>query len=68
MKANFYIHGVPKGQEIWGSEQDRNYIKSFYSATCNEKVRFVVEIIPAKKKTYYTYIREKNVFGVNIKK
>lgn len=63
MKANFYIHGVPKGQEIWGSEQDRNYIKSFYSATCNEKVRFIVEIIPAKKKTYYTYIREKNVFG-----
>ena len=65
MKTNFYIHGVLKGQEIWGSEQDRDYIKSIYSApnNRNEQVRFVVEIIPTKKKTYYTYIREKNVFG-----
>ncbi len=63
MKANFYIHGVPKGQEIWGSEQDRDYIKSFYSATYNEQVRFVIEIIPAKRRIFYTYIRSKNVFG-----
>ena len=65
MKTNFYIHGVLKGQEIWGSEQDRDYIKSIYSApnNRNEQVRFVVEIIPTKKKTYYTYIREKTVFG-----
>jgi hypothetical protein len=63
MKANFYIHGVPKGQDVWGSEQDRDYIKSFYSASYAESVRFVVEIIPAKKRAFYTYLRAKNVFG-----
>lgn len=63
MKTAFYIHGVPKGQEIWGSEEDRGYIKSFYSSSYNEQIRFVVEIIPAKKKAYYTYLRAKNVYG-----
>ena len=63
MKANFYIHGVPKGQDVWGSEQDRDYIKSFYSASYSESVRFVVELIPSKKRTFYTYIRSKNVYG-----
>lgn len=63
MKAFFYIHGVPKGQDVWGNEQDRDYIKSFYSATYSENVRFTVEIIPAKKRAFYTYIRAKNVYG-----
>jgi len=63
MKVNFYIHGVPKGQDVWGSEQDRDYIKSFYSVSCAESVRFVAEIIPAKKRAFYTYLRAKNVYG-----
>lgn len=63
MKINFYIHGVPKGQEIWGSEQDRDYIKSFYSVSYNENVRFLIEVIPAKKKIFYTYLRCNNVYG-----
>ncbi|MCI7729670.1 MAG: hypothetical protein MSH47_08420 [Bacteroidales bacterium] len=65
MKTNFYIHGVLKGQEIWGSELDRDYIKSFYSApnNINKQVLFVVEIIPTKKKTYCTYLRLNNIFG-----
>lgn len=60
--VNFYIHGVPKGQDIWGIDQDRDYIKSFY-ASYSEQVKFVVEVIPAKKRSFYTYVRGKNVFG-----
>lgn len=65
MNANFYIHGVLTGQEIWGSEQDRDIIKSSYSISndSKEQVRFVVEVIPTKRKTFCTYLRINNVFG-----
>ncbi len=63
MNANFYVHGVPKGQDVWGTEQDRDYIKSFYSVSYTENVRFVVELIPARKRIFYTYLRAQNIYG-----
>lgn len=63
MKADFYIHGVAQGQEIWGGEEDKDYIRSFYTSSTECQVNFVVEVIPAKKKTFYTYLRSKNVYG-----
>lgn len=63
MDVGFYIHGVPRGQNIWGTEQDRDYIKCFYSSAYTEGVRFVVEVIPSRRKSFYTYIVGKNVLG-----
>ena len=60
MKSNIYIHGVPNGQDIWGCEQDRDYIKSFYGDNTDTS-RFVVEVIPAKRRSFYTYLRGKNL-------
>lgn len=58
--TSFYVHGVPNGQEIWGDEQDRDYLKSFYT-TYKEQTQFVVEIIPAKNRSFYSYIKGKCV-------
>lgn len=63
MNVGFYIHGVPRGLDVWGTEQDRDYIKCFYSSTYTEEVRFVVEVIPSRRKSFYTYIVGKNVLG-----
>ena len=64
MRCLFYIHGTPKGQNIWGADEDRDYIKSCYTGTSEEKVRFVIEVFPQKNRTYFTYLRSKGVLDV----
>lgn len=63
MANELYFHGVTKGQDIWGPDVDREYIKSFYTGGTEEKVRFVVEISPKKNKAFYTYLRAKNFYS-----
>lgn len=65
MQCLFYIHGTPKGQNIWGADEDRDYIKSFYTSETEEKVRFMVEIAPRKNRTYFTYLRCKNFLSAD---
>ena len=67
MTTSFYIHGVPNGQQIWGDEQDRRYIESFYTQFFKEEERLILELRPAKNRCYYTYLRakEKNIFDAN---
>ena len=61
MKYLFYVHGTPKGQSIWGnSDDDKEYCKSFYSEKAEEKVRFVIDIVPRTNRTHFTYLHEKN--------
>lgn len=62
--VNFYVHGVPKGHDIWGIEQDRDYLKSFYTARCTDEIRLDV----LRGKSFYTYIRGKNVSGFDDRK
>ena len=60
MRTNIYVHGVPKGQDIWGCDQDRDYIRNFYGDN-SDSTRFVIEVWPAKKCSFYTYLRGKNI-------
>ena len=54
------VHGVLVGQEIVGtfSDEDKNYCQRFYSENFTKQDSCLfVEIIPAKKRVYYTYVR-----------
>ncbi len=62
--VNFYVHGVPKGHDIWGIEQDRDYLKSFYTARSTDEIRLDV----LRGKSFYTYIRGTNVSGFDDRK
>jgi len=65
MQCLFYIHGTPKGQNIWGADEDRDYIKSFYTSETEEKVRFIIEVSPRKNHTYFTYLRCKDFLSAD---
>lgn len=65
MQCLFYVHGTPKGQCIWGADEDRDYIKSFYAGETEEKVRFIIEVSPRKNRTYFTYLRCKNFLSAD---
>lgn len=62
MNYNFYVHGVPYGQDIWGDGNDREVVKSYYNGDQNEQVRFVIDILPSKGKVFYSYLIAHNVF------
>lgn len=66
MQCFFYIHGTPTGQNIWGAEENKEYIQSFYrGGDQEENIRFVIEFFPQKQRTYFTYLHYKNFFGAN---
>lgn len=58
---NLYVHGVPVGHEIWGPAEDQDYIKAFYNNDDQEDVSSFLCIENVKNKTFYTYLRKKNV-------
>ena len=58
---NLYVHGVPVGHEIWGPAEDQEHIKTFYDSDDQEDVASVFCIENANNKTFYTYIRKRNV-------
>lgn len=65
MRFLFYIHGTPKGQNIWGAEEDRDYIKSCYTSETEEKVRFIIEVSPRTNRTYFSYLRYKDFLSAD---
>lgn len=64
MQCSLYIHGVPQGQNMWGAKGDEEYCKSFYSAT-EKNVRLVIEILPKKNRTYFTYLHSKDFLAAD---
>lgn len=63
MDLELFIHGVPKGQKIWGrAENDLAYIQNFYTQNTDE-TKFLVEIRNTKDKVYcyYSYLKYNNV-------
>ena len=65
MRFLFYIHGTPKGQNIWGAEEDRDYTKSCYTSETEEKVRFIIEVSPRTNRTYFSYLRYKDFLSAD---
>lgn len=75
-----FVHGVPKGHEIWGAkEYDRLYLESFYSNKQNVDPQLQIDIIKhgTESSYYYTYLKCVNIldkdnragsyFGITIK-
>lgn len=59
-----YVHGTPRGHQIWGSEHNQDYISTFYNhdARASEKVVFQIDICSGD--SFYTYMRQQNVYDV----
>lgn len=68
LKLDLFVHGVPKGQKIWGpKEEDRIFIESFYSQKSTIDVRLKIDVMKIGVDTYcyYTYIREGNMLDTD---
>lgn len=64
LKLNLFVHGVPKGQKIWGpQEEDRIFLESFYSRKPSVEVQLQVDVfqIGGNLNCYYTYLRGGNI-------
>ena len=61
---DFYIHGTPKGHEIWGSEKNHKYIEKFYGHDSLLGGNVTLNIDICAGISYYTYIRQENVYDV----
>lgn len=62
MELDIFIHGVPKGQSIWGKEDDPIYIQNFYTSR-EDETRFLVQLRDVKGKSfcYYSYLKYNNI-------
>lgn len=68
LKLDLFVHGVPKGQKIWGpQEEDRIFIESFYSQRSNIDVQLKIDVMKIGVDTYcyYTYIRGSNMLDTD---
>jgi hypothetical protein len=68
LKLNLFVHGVPKGQKIWGpQEEDRIFLESFYSKKSNLDAQLQVDVMKIGKEVYcyYTYLRGGNMLDVD---
>lgn len=64
LKLNLFVHGVPKGQKIWGpQEEDRIFLESFYSRKPSVEAQLQVDVfqIGGNLNCYYTYLRGGNI-------
>lgn len=67
LKLNLFVHGVPRGQKIWGpQEEDRIFIESFYSQTSNLYAQLKIDVmkIGSDAYCYYTYLRGGNMLDI----
>lgn len=58
---SLYVHGCPVGHDIWGPDENRDYIKTFYNHDEQEQVSSSFYIERIESNTYYTYLRKKSV-------
>lgn len=67
LKLNLIVHGVPKGQKIWGpQEEDRIFIESFYSRKSTVDAQLQVDIMKIGNEVncYFTYLRGGNILDI----
>lgn len=62
MKLELFVHGVPKGQSIWGKNDDHIYIQNFYTSR-NDETRFLVQVrdVKGERYCYYSYLKYNNI-------
>ena len=68
LKLNLFVHGVPKGQKIWGpQEEDRIFLESFYSQKSDLSAQLKIDVmkIGSDAYCYYTYLRGGNILDID---
>lgn len=61
---DIYVHGTPRGHQIWGSEHSLDYISTFYNHDTQASEKVVLQIDVCGGDSFYTYIRHQNVYDV----
>lgn len=61
---DIYVHGTPRGHQIWGSEHSHDYISTFYNHDTQASEKVVLQIDICGGDSFYTYIRHQNVYDV----
>lgn len=61
---DIYVHGTPRGHQIWGSEHSQDYISTFYNHDAQSIDPAVLQIDVCGGDTFYTYLRHHNVYDV----
>ena len=63
MEVEVFVHGTPHGESFWGKEEDRMFFGSFYTQTCSDEVKFLIQtrLTMGKSYCYYSYLLYKNV-------
>lgn len=64
MDIEIFLHGVPNGQDFYGTKEEQANMGMFYD-TSTESVKYVVETkkLGDKAYTYYSYLRYKGLIG-----
>lgn len=62
---DLYLHGTPKGHQIWGSDKNHDYIDTFYNHDSNITDKAAMQIDICMGDSYYTYIRQQEVYDSN---
>lgn len=63
MDVEFFIHGVPDGNDFFGLAEDRMYFDSFYSGEAENRLLIQTRISGGKLYCYYNYLIGKNVIS-----
>lgn len=63
MDVEFFIHGVPDGNDFFGLAEDRMYFDSFYSGEAENRLLIQTRISGGKLHCYYNYLIGKNVIS-----
>lgn len=61
-KFDLYIHGAPRGHQIWGCDRNHEFIELFYNGDSSITYKPVLLIDIYMGDTYYTYFRKKDVY------
>lgn len=63
MDVEFFIHGVPDGNDFFGLAEERMYFDSFYSGEAENRLLIQTRISGGKLHCYYNYLIGKNVIS-----
>lgn len=63
-KFDIYVHGTPRGHQIWGSEHSHDYISTFYNIDTQASKKDFLQIDVCGGDSFYTYLRHQNVYDV----
>ena len=61
---DIYVHGTPRGHQIWGSEHKHDYISTFYNHDTPASEKVILQIDVCGGDSFYTYMRHQNVYDV----